>query len=138
MSTSNSDSAEPAVSGSGRDTGSARSLRIGIPTLVVAIVFGLLFAFYLYESLSQTFELGQYVQSQNDLLKKLGHARLVFPTATIVIYLAVPFIVYVAALITGRRRILIHKIGIFVVALATVSALSLTLESIASAATRIR
>jgi hypothetical protein len=53
------------------------------------------------------------------------------------VYVLFPIVTFVLAIVVGRRRSIPIKIGIFVLALAALSAASLALESIASAATRI-
>jgi hypothetical protein len=119
------------------DAIASRSGRPGWLSATVAAVFGLLFAFYLYEAISQAIALSQYVSGQNKLLDKLGHGLLSYPWIVIVIYLLLPFVTYGFAFVLGRRRTFIVRIGLFVMALAALSAGSLTLGSIASAATRI-
>ncbi len=111
--------------------------RLGWLGATVAVAFGLLFAFYLYEAIAQAMALSQYVSVQNKLLGKLGHGLLSYPWVAIVIYLLLPFATYGLALVIGRRRTVVVRIGLFVLALAALSAGSLTLGSIASAATRI-
>jgi hypothetical protein len=106
-------------------------------TAIIAVVFGLVFAFYLYEAISQAISLGQYVTVQNPVLKRVGHQLLSFPWLVIGVYLLLPIVTFVLAILVGRRRSVPIKTGIFVLALAALSAASLALESIASAATRI-
>lgn len=114
-----------------------RSARPSIPTLVVWVIFGLLFSFYLYEAIAQTLQLSVYVSEQNKSLANLGHPGLSFPWLAIAPYLLFPVIVYAVALFLSRRRAFLTKVAIFVVALAMAAAVSLTLESLASAMTRI-
>ncbi|MCU1583720.1 MAG: hypothetical protein JWM49_276 [Microbacteriaceae bacterium] len=106
-------------------------------TMIIAVVFGLVFAFYLYEAISQAISLAQYVAVQNPVLKRVGHALLSFPWLVIGAYVVLPIVTFVLAVVIGRRRTVPIRVGIFVLALAALSAASLTLESIASAATRI-
>lgn len=111
--------------------------RFGVLSAVVLVGFGLIFAFYLYEAINQSVQLWQYVVTQNRLLARVGGATLVFPWLSIALYLALPFVGYAVAAWLGRRRRFGVRAALFWIALATVSALSLTLESIASLATRI-
>jgi len=104
---------------------------------VIAVLFGLLFAFYFYEALAQTLQLSGYLQTQNALLKKAGGTELVFPWQAIAPLLALPFVTYGLAFVIGRRRPVLVFVGIFVMALAVLSAGALTLESIAFQLTRI-
>lgn len=102
-----------------------------------AILFGLLFAFYLYEAINQSLQLSDYLATQNPLLTKLGHDQLAYPWAAVGPLLALPVVTYALAFLLGRRRPVLVRIGIFVMGLAVLSAGSLTLESIASQLTRI-
>jgi hypothetical protein len=104
---------------------------------VIAVVFALLFAFYFYESLSQTLQLSSYLAAQNPRLTKVGHPQIPFPWIAIAPFLALPFITYGVAFLFGRRRSVLVKIAVFFMALAVLSATSLTLESVASQLTRI-
>ena len=115
-----------------------RGRRFGIIVRgIIAVLFALLFAFYFYESLSQTLQLSSYLSTQNPLLKKVGHPQIAFPWITIAPFLLLPFVTYGLAYLIGRRRTALVSIAIFVMALAVLSATSLTLESIASQLTRI-
>jgi hypothetical protein len=105
--------------------------------IAIAILFGLLFAFYFYEAISQTLQLSAYISSQNPLLHKVGHDELQFPWIAIAPLLLLPVVTYVLGFLIGRRRPLIFTVAIFVMALAVLSAGSLTLESVASQLTRI-
>jgi len=111
--------------------------RFGWMHAVVAVLFGLLFAFYFYEALAQTLELSGYLQTQNGVLRKAGGTELVFPWQVIGPLLALPFITYGLAFLLARRRPILAFTGIFVMALAVLSAGALTLESIAFQLTRI-
>jgi len=111
--------------------------RFGWVHAVIAVLFGLLFAFYFYEALAQTLELSGYLQTQNALLRKADATELVFPWVVIAPLLALPFITFGLAFLLARRRPILPFIGIFVMALAVLSAGALTLESIAFQLTRI-
>jgi len=111
--------------------------RFGWVHAVFAVLFGLLFAFYFYEALAQTLELSGYLQTQNALLRKADATELVFPWVVIAPLLALPFITFGLAFLLARRRPILPFIGIFVMALAVLSAGALTLESIAFQLTRI-
>lgn len=109
----------------------------GWPGAVIAVVFGLLFAFYFYEAIAQTLQLSAYISSQNPLLKKVGHPQIAFPWAAIVPLLLLPFVSYGLAFVVGRRRPALIKLALFVIALGVLAAGSLSLESVASQLTRI-
>lgn len=111
--------------------------RFGVLRGIIAVIFGLLFAFYFYEAVSQTLQLSSYLTAQNPILKRVGHAQIAFPWAAIAPFLALPFLTYAAAFLLARRRSVFASIAIFVMALALLSATSLTLESVASQLTRI-
>jgi hypothetical protein len=115
----------------------ATPARMGWVSIAIAIIFGLLFAFYFYEAISQALQLSDYLTEQNPLLKKVGHELIGFPWVAVGPLLALPFVTYALAFFIGRRRPLLMKIGLFVMGLAVLSAGSLTLESVASQLTRI-
>jgi hypothetical protein len=116
---------------------SAERVRFGVVHAIIAVLFGLLFAFYFYEALAQTLELSGYLQTQNGVLRKAGGAELVFPWAAIAPLLALPFVTYGLGFVIARGRPILPFVGIFVMALAVISAGALTLESIAFSLTRI-
>ncbi|MBK4346321.1 hypothetical protein [Lacisediminihabitans changchengi] len=116
---------------------STERTKFGVIHAIIAVVFGLLFAFYFYEALAQTLELSGYLQTQNGVLKKAGGTELVFPWAAIAPLLALPFITFGLAFVIARRRPILAFVGVFVMALAVLSAGALTLESIAFSLTRI-
>lgn len=114
-----------------------RSAQPSVATLIVWVIFGLLFAFYFYEAIAQTLQLSAYVNGQNKSLANLGHPALSFPWLAIGPYLLFPVLVYAGAVLLSRRRAFLTKVAMFVIALALAAAMSLTLESLASAMTRI-
>jgi hypothetical protein len=112
--------------------------RVGrVVSIAIAVVFGLLFAFYLYEAISQVLQLQSYVTGQNELLRKLGHSQLALPWIALVPLLVLPLVTYALAFFLGRHRTPLIELALFVMGLAVLSAGSLTLESIASQLTRI-
>jgi hypothetical protein len=118
-------------------TETAPSVRFRWPLIAIAIVFGLVFAFYLFESISRSLQLGEYLAGQNPILKKAGHLELVYPWVAVVPLLLLPIVTYVLAILIGLRRRALVLVALFVMGLAVLSAGSLTLQSIASQLTRI-
>jgi hypothetical protein len=118
-------------------TETTRSVRFRWPSIAIAIVFGLLFAFYLFEAISRSLQLSEYLAGQNPILRKAGHAELVFPWIAVIPLLLLPIVTYVLAFLIGLRRRPLALVALFVMALAVLSAGSLTLQSIASQLTRI-
>ncbi len=105
--------------------------------IAIAILFGLLFAFYLYELISQAVQLEDYLRLQNPVLKKAGHVELVYPWVAIAPLLLLPFVTFTIAFVIGRRRTVLVRVVLFVMGFAVLASGSLTLESLASQLTRI-
>jgi hypothetical protein len=86
-------------------------------SIAVAIVFGILFAYDLWEALGNLLGLSAYYSAA-------GLANQT-PWALLIVNLAVPAIAYLIALLLGRGRSVLVKSVLFVVALCAVAVLSL-------------
>jgi len=87
---------------------------ISVLTLIIAAVFGLLFAYFVYQAIANLIELPKSYAA-------IGLADSV-PWAVLVIGLAIPVILYVVAFAIALRRPVLDTVVIFVMALATVAA----------------
>jgi hypothetical protein len=94
--------------------------RMGVLSIIVAILFGLLYAFDLWEALSTLLELPAYYA-----LVGLEPSDLPWPI--LIIGLLSPPIVYGIAFALGLRRNTLERALIFLVGLAVVASASLTL-----------
>ncbi len=112
----------------GTTAGTSRS----IPTVIVLIFFGLLFAFYLYEAIAQTLQFSADLVLIDNLRQTVGQS-VPYPWVPIIALIAAPVLSYAAAFLVSRRSALLARIAIFAIALAALSALSLTIESIVKA-----
>ena len=94
--------------------------RYGVPSLIVAIVFALLFAYDLWEAIGTAIALpASYGAS--------GFDPAAIPWWIVVLYLLVPPVTFVLALLAGRRQTVFGRALLFAVALAVSAALSLGL-----------
>ena len=91
--------------------------------VVIAVVFGLLHLWALFQGVSNLIALpGFYAQSG------LGAYT---PWWLLVLGVLVPVATFVAALLLGRRRMLSHRVALLVVSLATANAFVLSAGSLA-------
>jgi len=97
--------------------------------LAVAVLFGLFFAYDLWQAIENAIEVPKlYAQ-----LEAVGLGAGEVPWLLISIGIAIPPLAYVGALLIGLRHNLVGKALIFVVALALVAALSLSVNALAAA-----
>jgi hypothetical protein len=91
-----------------------------IPTLIVAGVFALLFAYDLWEAISTAVALPASYEAS-------GFDPASIPWWIVVLYVLLPPVTFVLALLAGRKRALFARALLFTVALAVSAALSLGL-----------
>ena len=91
--------------------------RFGWISITVAIIFGLLYAYYLWVALSDLLAFPDEFFTGAKLIAK--------PWALLVVNLLVPVLAYVGALLLGRRRNVLIKAVFFVIGLTIVSVVSL-------------
>jgi len=101
--------------------------RLGWQALTVAIAFGLLYAYDLWEAVNNAIELPR----QYAALEVLGVAVGEVPWTLIIANMLVPVGVYLLALVTGLRRALFGKVVLFTLGLALVAVLTLDIIAIA-------
>ena len=107
------DPVEAAVKGDEEQTGTSRYGRL---SLVVAGLFGFLYAYDLWQAVSKLVTLPTLVAA-------LGLDAKVTPWWVAIIAIAVPPITFALAFVLGRRQNLLGKIVIFIVGLSVTSAL---------------
>jgi hypothetical protein len=95
----------------------ARS-RYGWPSVMVAAVFGLFYAYDLWEAVSNFVELPV-------VYKQYGLEASDIPWWVLVLGLVIPPVVFAAAFVVGRKHSVLGKALIFIVGLAVVAGLSL-------------
>ncbi|MES1169925.1 MAG: hypothetical protein ABUL47_04475, partial [Leifsonia sp.] len=98
-----------------------RSSRVG--GLVVAIVFGLFFAYNLFQAISNLIALPRVYEAY-------GYGDLV-PWWLLIVGVVLPPLVFVAAYLVARRQTLFARVLVFAVALAADFALALSLYTLA-------
>jgi hypothetical protein len=109
------------------DAPAEKRARLGWVAATVAIAFGLLYAYDLWEAVNSAIELPrQYAE-----IEKLGIPVGEVPWTLIVVNMLVPPVVYVAAFVLGRRRNAFARAVLFAVGLALVAVLSLDIIALA-------
>jgi hypothetical protein len=101
------------------DASSSRRLGMSPLGATIAIVFGLLYAYDLWEAVSPLLELPGYYAL-------VGLEPADVPWALLIVGVLVPPIVYALAYVLGRKRSALERALIFLVGLAIVATLSLT------------
>ncbi|MEX1078751.1 MAG: hypothetical protein WED09_06545 [Homoserinimonas sp.] len=108
----------------------ARGTRQRALHLGVAMLFGLLFAYDLIEALTNLVGLPAQVAEANQFAAENGLARVEVPWGILVANTVLPVAVFAFAWWMGRRRSLAHQAVLYLVALATVAAVTLTLTAL--------
>lgn len=96
--------------------------RIGVLTLAVAALFGLVYAYFVWQAIGNLIELPKSYSA-------IGIGDKV-PWVLLVIGLLVPVVGYVVAFWAGLRSPLVNKVVIFVMGLATVAALGYSVVAV--------
>jgi len=107
--------------------------RLGWPSAAVAIAFGLLYAYDLWEAINNAIELPrQYAAlAESPQIKELGVEVGEVPWTLIIANMLVPVGVYLLAFVLGLRRALFGKVVLFALGLALVAVLTLDIIAIA-------
>jgi hypothetical protein len=88
--------------------------------IVVAVVFGVVYSYYLWDAIRSMIEL----PAQYELV---GLGRENAPWTLLIAGVIVPVVVYIAALIAGARRSVLARVLIFLVGLGALACLSLSI-----------
>jgi hypothetical protein len=83
------------------ETTPAPRAKYGWPSIAIAIVFGLVYAYVLFEALG-------------NLLQLPGTLGASTPWAVLIVDVALPVIVFVVAILLGRRRPILYRVLFFV------------------------
>ncbi|CAN5218870.1 hypothetical protein BH09ACT3_BH09ACT3_07660 [soil metagenome] len=120
---------EPVQEAIEADDKAARRGKLGWLGLTVAILFGLFYAYDLFEAISNTIGVVTQYGEVNRLNEVIGRPLIAVPWLILVIDLVIPIVVYSAAFIIGFRQNLISKVLVFILGLAVAAALSLSVET---------
>jgi uncharacterized membrane protein len=101
--------------------------RLGWLSTTVAIVFGLLYAYDIWEAINNAIELPKAYEQLEALGVTVGEV----PWTLIIANMLIPPVVYVFAFVLGMRRNVFGKAVLFAVGLALVAVLSLDIVAIA-------
>lgn len=97
---------------------------------VVAILFGLFYAYDLFEALANLVAVPAQLAEYNTFLIDNGLTPLAVPWSILVANLLVPLVAFAVAWWMGRRRSILSQIVLYVAGLAVVAALTLTLAAL--------
>lgn len=109
------------------DTRSSARSRLGWLSLTVAIVFGLLYAYDLWEAITNAVELPKQYAALETLGVEVGEV----PWTLIIANMLIPPAIYLLAFVLGMRRNVFGKAVLFAVGLALVAVLTLDIIAIA-------
>lgn len=108
----------------------ARGTRQRALSFGVAILFGLLFAYDLIEAITNLIGLPAQVAEANEFAVENGLARIEVPWGILIANTVLPIAAFGAAWWMGRGRSLAVQAMFYLVALATVAAVTLTLTAL--------
>ena len=108
----------------------SRSGPLGWLGITIAILFGLFYAYDLFEAISNVAVLPGDIMAENTVRAAVGLGAASIPWAILIADLLISPVVYVAAFLLGRRRSVFIKIVCFFVGLSVVAAVSLTLVAL--------
>jgi hypothetical protein len=113
-------------------TGRVRpALRLGWVGIGVAILFGLFYAYDLFEAISNVVGVVAQINATNGVRTAVGLAVVPIPWALLIVDLAIAPVVYVAAFLLARRRSPLVLALVLFVGLTAVAAMSTSLVSLA-------
>jgi len=108
----------------------AGSTRQRILPVVVAILFGLFFAYDLFEAITNLVELPAQIGTANEFALENGLQAIDVPWGILIANTVLPVAAFAIAWWAGRGRSLGRQALVFLMALAVVAALTLTLTAI--------
>jgi hypothetical protein len=100
--------------------------RYGLPSVIIAILFALLFAYDLWEAIGTAIALPASYEAS-------GFDPATIPWWIVVLYVLVPPVTFALALVVGRRQSVAGRALVFAAALAVSAALSLGLIALQGA-----
>lgn len=98
--------------------------------VALAILFGLFFAYDLFEAITNLIELPAQIGRANDFAVENGLQAIEIPWGILVANTVLPVAAFAAAWWAGRRRSLGHQAMLFLAALAMVAALTLSFTAL--------
>lgn len=106
-----------------------RGIRVSWPVLLVAVLFGLVYAYDLFEAASNLFGVVQLRAQQNEFTQANGLALVPVPWTILIANLLLAPVGFVVALVVGRRCNLAIRALILAVGLCVTAAMSLSLAA---------
>ncbi|MEO7146496.1 MAG: hypothetical protein ABIW81_06615, partial [Terrimesophilobacter sp.] len=106
------------------------------PRLTVMILFALVYAYDLFEALSDTFGVSAQIAKYNENATLIGINTIAVPWAVLVANLLLPIVVFFLALLVSRKRNFGILALVLLAGVGVVAALSLSLTVLAGVFTR--
>jgi len=106
--------------------------RYGVVGLVVAVLFGLVYAWDVWEAVGNVLELPGAIAQFNEIRAVAELDPIATPWALLIAGVLTPVAVYAAAFWLGRTHSLVAKVLLFVGGLAVVGAASLSINALAA------
>lgn len=113
------------------DTAESRTGKLGWLSIGFIILFGLFYAYDLFEAISNVVGVTSQINAYNVDRVKFGLTPVSTPWPLLILDLVVSPVVFVLAFLIGRRRTVFIKIIVFAIGLTVVAAVSLTLIALA-------
>ena len=107
----------------------SRGLRVAWPTLVVVALFGVVYAYDLFEAASNLFGVTAQLEEFNAFATENGLAARSVPWAVLVTNLLLAPIGFIAAVVLGRHQNLPVRALVLAVGLCVIAAMSLSLAA---------
>ncbi|HEY8912116.1 hypothetical protein [Lacisediminihabitans sp.] len=107
------------------------AVRLGWVGIGVAIVFGLFYAYDLFEAISNVVGVVTQISATNGVRNALALALVPIPWTLLIVDLAIAPVVYVAAFLLARRRSPLVLAVLLLVGLTAVAAMSTSLVALA-------
>lgn len=105
-----------------------RGIRTSWPVLVVAALFGVLYAYDLFEAASNLFGVTSQLAEYNAFAAENGLAERTVPWAVLITNLLLAPVGFIAALLIGRHRNVFLRALILAVGLSVTAAMSLSIS----------
>ncbi|HEY0260742.1 MAG TPA: hypothetical protein VGC18_12935 [Lacisediminihabitans sp.] len=104
---------------------------VGRATIVIAILFGLFYVYELFAAISNVVGVSTQIGQYNAARVAVDLAPVATPWTWLVVDLLLAPVVYTIAFLLARRRTVFGTVLVFLVGLAVVSALTLSVEALA-------
>lgn len=123
--------AEPTPDRAAEAVGATRAPRNAWLHVAIAILFGLFYAYDLFEAIANTFGVSAQIAAYNKTAASFGLDPVAVPWTVLIAGMLLPPVVYVVAYLIGRRWQVLRQALVFLLGLATIAAVTLSLTTVA-------